>query len=64
MKISEIYEARSGMPKAPRPNMNPMPINNLVAKHSNQKGGTHKPAKGKGSYDRKSKHTNKNTDAY
>jgi hypothetical protein len=30
--------------------------NNLVAKHSKQKGGTHKPAKGKGSYDRNPKH--------
>lgn len=33
--------------------------NNPVAKHSKQKGGTHKPAKGKGSYDRKPKHKGK-----
>jgi hypothetical protein len=33
--------------------------NNLVAKHSKQKGGTHKPAKGKGSYDRTPKHKGK-----
>ena len=71
MKISEICEAKLGMPQ--KPNMAPMKggdkvpfprVNNLVAKHSKQKGGTHKPVKGKGSYDRKPKHKNRDTDAY
>lgn len=55
MKISEIYESKSGMPKAP----NMKPINNLVAKHAPNKGGAHPSKK---DYSRKTKHKNQNTD--
>lgn len=59
MKISEIYEARSGKPKEP----SMKPLNNLVAKHAHKfnKGGAHAS---KNDYNRKTKHKNKNTDAY
>lgn len=59
MKISEIYEARSGKPKEP----SMKPLNNLVAKHAHKfnRGGAHASKK---DYNRKTKHTNKNTDAY
>ena len=59
MKILEITEGKSGMPKAP--NMKPM--NNLVAKHAHKfnKGGAHPSKK---DYNRKTKHKNQATDAY
>ena len=75
MKISQITESDMGHPPGTAPMMNgkavkreagrdpdhtkPYNKNNLVAKHSKQKGGTHKPAKGKGSYDRNPKHKGK-----
>ena len=60
MKISEIYEAKSGMPKAP--NMKNL-TNNLVAKHAHKfnKGGAHPSKK---DYNRKTKHNKIDTDAY
>ena len=59
MKISEITEAKSGMPEAPKIK----PINNLVAKHARNlnKGGAHPSKK---DYNRKTKHKNQDTDAY
>jgi len=59
MKISEIYEAKSGMSKS----SNIKPMNNLVAKHAHKfnKGGAH-PSKR--DYNRKTKHKKTNTDAY
>ena len=80
MKISEITESDMGHPPGTAPMKNGKAVkreagrdpvytkpyfqNNLVAKHSKQKGGTHKPVKGKGSYDRTPKHKNRDTDAY
>lgn len=60
MKISEIYEAKSGMPKPP--NMKPM--NNLVAKHAHEfnKAVTHRDIKN--NYSRKIKHKKTDTDTY
>ena len=76
MKISQITESDMGHPPGTAPMMNgeavkrkagrdpdhtkPYNKNNLVAKHSKQKGGKHKPAKGKGSYDRNPKHKGQN----
>ena len=59
MKISEIYEAKSGMPKP----SNMKPMNNLVAKHAHKfnKGGAHPSKK---DYNRKTKHNKIDTDAY
>ena len=60
MKISEICEAKPGMPQ--KPNMNPM--SNLVAKHARKfnKAATHRDKKN--DYSRKTKHKNRDTDAY
>ena len=59
MKISEIYEAKSGMPKP----SNMKPMNNLVAKHAHEfnKAVTHRSKK---DYSRKTKHKKIDTDAY
>lgn len=60
MKISEICEAKLGMPQ--KPNMKPM--GNMVAKHAHKfnKAATHRDKKN--DYSRKTKHKNRDTDAY
>ena len=60
MKISEICEAKPGMPQ--KPNMSPM--SNLVAKHARKfnKAAVHRDRKN--DYSRKTKHKNRDTDSY
>jgi hypothetical protein len=60
MKISEICEAKPGMPQ--KPNMKPM--SNLVAKHARKfnKAAVHRDRKN--DYSRKTKHKNRDTDSY
>ena len=60
MKISEICEAKLGMPEKP----NNISMSNLVAKHASKfnKAATHRDRKN--DYSRKTKHKNRDTDAY
>lgn len=60
MKISEIYEAKSGMPKPP----SKKPMNNWVAKHAHEfnKAATYRDIKN--DYSRKTKHRKTDTDTY